>query len=117
MSKEAMQLALDVLESIHIYGCDTLSGRADGGVEDREWYREGVNEMAFRARCGIEAIKEALAQPEQEPVNKDKIREIFLRNGFTVKDGETDLKQYVYDAAIELLRLAQLEQDLETKIS
>jgi hypothetical protein len=31
------------------------------------------------------------------------IREIFLKNGFTIKDGQTDLKEYVYDAAFALL--------------
>jgi hypothetical protein len=32
-----------------------------------------------------------------------RIREIFLANGFTVKDGQTDLKPYVYKAAYALL--------------
>ena len=31
------------------------------------------------------------------------IRQIFLKNGFTIKEGQTDLKEYVYDAAFELL--------------
>jgi hypothetical protein len=35
-------------------------------------------------------------------VTKDQIREVFLRNGFTIKEGHTDLKPYVYDAANEL---------------
>jgi hypothetical protein len=39
---------------------------------------------------------------------KDVIRAVFIENGFTVKEGQTDLKQYVYDAAIELLRRARL---------
>jgi hypothetical protein len=39
-------------------------------------------------------------------MTKDQIREVFLRNGFTVKEGQTDLKDYVYDAAEELLKLA-----------
>lgn len=34
---------------------------------------------------------------------KARIREIFLAAGFTVKEGQTDLKQYVYDAAYALL--------------
>lgn len=34
------------------------------------------------------------------------IRDVFLANGFTVKEGQTDLKQYVYDAAEALLALA-----------
>lgn len=36
-------------------------------------------------------------------MTKDKIREIFMKHGFTVKEGQTDLKDYVYKAAEELL--------------
>ena len=32
-----------------------------------------------------------------------RIREIFLANGFTIKEGQTDLKPYVYQAAHALL--------------
>ena len=67
MKDEALKLALEALEGIQRYGLDTLSGRVDG-PDDREWQRAGVNEMTKRARLGITAIKEALAQPEQEPV-------------------------------------------------
>ena len=42
-------------------------------------------------------------------MNRDKIREIFLKNGFTVKEGQTDLKEYVYQAAEELLAEAVAE--------
>lgn len=45
---------LDALQSIRRYGLDTLSGRADGGVDDRQWQREAVNEMTRRARIAIE---------------------------------------------------------------
>jgi len=45
-------------------------------------------------------------------MKKDQIREIFLRNGFTIKEGQTDLKDYVYSAANELLA-AQLEKAQE----
>lgn len=37
-------------------------------------------------------------------LSKSQIREIFLANGFTIKEGESDLKQYVYDAATALLK-------------
>lgn len=36
-------------------------------------------------------------------LTKDQIREIFLANGFTVKEGQSDLKDYVYAAAYALL--------------
>lgn len=40
---------------------------------------------------------------EQGHLVKDQIREILLANGFTIKDGESDLKPYVYAAARALL--------------
>jgi hypothetical protein len=53
MTKEALKLALEALES-----CDAAH-ITDGG---RQWYDEKLVDKA------ITAIKEALAQPEQEPV-------------------------------------------------
>jgi hypothetical protein len=40
-------------------------------------------------------------------LDRDRIREIFMAHGFTVKEGRADLKQYVYDAADALLRAAR----------
>lgn len=53
---------------------------------------------ALRAR--IEAAE------KQEPASKDLIRDVFLRNGFTIKEGCDDLKDYVFNAAFELLSVA-----------
>lgn len=39
-------------------------------------------------------------------VTRDQIREVFMRCGFTIKEGQTDLKQYVYDAIIAMLAAA-----------
>ncbi|KPB28451.1 hypothetical protein [Pseudomonas amygdali] len=39
------------------------------------------------------------------------VREVFLRNGFTIKEGQTDLKPYVYAAAKELTAPLQAEID------
>jgi hypothetical protein len=36
-------------------------------------------------------------------MDRAKIREIFMAHGFTVKEGQTDLKEYVYEAAEALL--------------
>lgn len=36
-------------------------------------------------------------------MTKDQIRAIFMANGFTIKEGQTDLKEYVYVAAEALL--------------
>lgn len=44
------------------------------------------------------------------PLTRDQIREVFMAHGFTVKEGHTDLKQYVYDAAYALLKLVAAPQ-------
>lgn len=41
---------------------------------------------------------------------KDQIRKILLENGFTIKDGQTDLKPYVYQAAAALLAAAKEDE-------
>lgn len=41
--------------------------------------------------------------PVLKPVDKSVIREVFMRNGFTIKEGHHDLKDYVFSAAFELL--------------
>lgn len=43
-------------------------------------------------------------------MGRAQIREIFMRNGFTIKDGQADLKDYVYSAAEELVRAALAAQ-------
>lgn len=44
----------------------------------------------------------------------DEIRELFLANGFTIKEGQTDLKPYVYQAARALLSKAASAQATPT---
>lgn len=39
-------------------------------------------------------------------LSRDTIREVFMAHGFTVKEGQTDLKPYVYDAADALVARA-----------
>lgn len=39
----------------------------------------------------------------KEPIlSREEVRAIFMSHGFTIKEGQTDLKQYVYDAAAAL---------------
>lgn len=42
---------------------------------------------------------------KQAEVTDSMIREAFLANGFTIKDGHSDLKPYVYAAARAILAL------------
>lgn len=53
---------------------------------------------------------EAAPQPTPAPPSRDQIREVFMAHGFTIKEGQTDLKQYVYDAAHALLELGAAPQ-------
>ena len=53
------------------------------------------------------ALASLTAEPKE--ISKDIIREIFMRNGFTLKDGQSDLKDYVYASAHELLRLNAID--------
>lgn len=45
-----------------------------------------------------------------EPLTREQIREVFLAHGFTIKEGLTDLKPYVYDAAYALLDRAKAKE-------
>jgi uncharacterized coiled-coil protein SlyX len=57
----------------------------------------------YPARAALSATQPAQAA---QPVSRDVIRDVFLRNGFTIKDGCSDLKPYVYAAANALLEVA-----------
>lgn len=54
----------------------------------------------------------------KEQLSKNEIRGIFMRNGFTIKEGCDDLKDYVYAAAYDLLK-AQEERHrtIEARLS
>jgi hypothetical protein len=75
----------------------------------KKWRLDGQTVLAsdyaaLRAEnARLTAEMEALMQPVA--LTQDTIREVFLRNGFTIKEGHDDLKPYVYAAANELLQL------------
>ena len=67
---------------------------------------------ADHMRAYVDSDRAARAQADSQPaLDRDRIREIFMEHGFTVKEGQTDLKQYVYDAADALLRAARAPAD------
>lgn len=67
--------------------------------------REEANDMMATGRGEIYEVVPLYAtpQPAPAPLTRDQIREVFMAHGFTIKEGQTDLKQYVYDAAYALL--------------
>lgn len=50
---------------------------------------------------GYAFVEPVYRRPPRQPVrlSDEKIREIFISNGFTIKDGHSDLKSYVFNAA------------------
>lgn len=82
---------------------------------------QGASVLHLQPSCRLEADMDAAARwpahhkctplftrpaPGVPTLSKDQIREVFLSHGFTIKEGQTDLKPYVYDAAGALLKLA-----------
>lgn len=100
------QLLREALEEI------ALAGMSGTGQESEEamnaWHARQAWKFIGIAARALDAHKKALAQPAPgvPTLSKDQIREVFLSHGFTIKEGQTDLKPYVYDAADALLKLA-----------
>ena len=71
----------------------------------REWGFTD-DQMRAYARAAIEADRKRRGRPVNT-LSDAEIREVFLANGFTIKDGHDDLKPYVYDAARAALTLQE----------
>lgn len=74
-------------------------------------FLEGVN-ISPEDRRMLERVGSIAAQPTPEPValpgrDDDLIRAVCLKHGYTVKEGQTDLKPYVFAAARELMQAAR----------
>jgi hypothetical protein len=72
-----------------------------------KWLRDGVREPGKLIGLGdyIDLYAElthpspaAAVQPPVLPLTEEEMRAIFLAHGFTIKEGHTDLKPYVYAA-------------------
>jgi hypothetical protein len=50
-------------------------------------------------------------------MTKDQIRTVFMQRGFTIKEGQSDLKDYVYEAADDLIRLVREEEAARRTVS
>jgi len=78
-------------------------------IEIRRWKAatEAVPDRKYMVALMEISLAALTAEPKE--ISKDIIREIFMRNGFTIKDGQSDLKDYVYASAYELLRLNAID--------
>ena len=86
------------------------------GPDDFSMVAEDAERVAEIARSAINADRAMRAQAAPgaaQPaamLTRAQIRDVFLSNGFTIKEGQTDLKEYVYEAAYALLALAAAPQ-------
>jgi hypothetical protein len=101
-----MQVANKVREACEEYGYDC--GFVDiAPIVDRYATQPPAQP---RCACGdsftVDAMCANCIAAAQPPAvaDRDAIRRVFMAHGFTIKDGQTDLKPYVYEAAEALLR-------------
>lgn len=57
----------------------------------------------YQQKLADDVVSELIGTPRREPLTHGEIRDVFLRSGFTIKEGQPDLKSYVYVAAYALL--------------
>ena len=80
---------------------NTFSEHAPSKEIADKWLDEAVE------HTGAYPLYAAPPAPVSVNITRDQIREIFMRNGFTIKDDQTDLKDYVYAAAGELISFSR----------
>ncbi len=67
---------------------------------------EHAGSQSLRERISREVVDTlAVSAAPQGYVSNDEIRAVLIRNGYTIKEGCTDLKPYVYDGARAVLAL------------
>lgn len=64
------------------------------------------DELARQCREAVATAEESLVVGRPVEVTDDTIRRVFMAHGFTIKEGQTDLKPYVFQAARALLAAA-----------
>lgn len=77
----------------------------------RQPYGDPLNHADIEAAKKFNLALDEVARLNSSPVSagddRETIRAVFLRNGFTIKEGQADLKPYVYAAADELMSIAR----------
>lgn len=72
-----------------------------------EWRPFEVPTVGVAERIGLPVPSAAILAPG---MSNDTIRAAFLATGFTIKEGETDLRPYVYEAARLLLAIKAIDE-------
>lgn len=114
-----LELARIALESLEAEPAEwrvvfRLDGQPGSDFEKTFENQARMNEIiSLHERAGFSASITPLYTAPPAPVSvnitRDQIRDIFMSNGFTIKDGQTDLKDYVYAAADELVSLLKTQ--------
>lgn len=78
---------------------DVMMALAEAVFDECVEYADGT-----RFTVNLDAIVDRYAAQPPAVADRDAIRRIFMAHGFTIKEGQTDLKPYVYEAAEALLR-------------
>lgn len=80
---------------------------------------EHAGSQSLRERISREVVDTlAVSAAPQGYVSNDEIRAVLIRNGYTIKEGCTDLKPYVYDGARAVLALLDAtRRDMDHRLS
>ena len=95
----------DIAKLRHLY-----ANLKNGGVRDAAQAKRIADGLLAPIIERLELYQAAPKAAPGESLTRDQIREVFMAHGFTVKEGQTDLKQYVYDAAYALLAMGSAPQ-------
>ena len=75
--------------------------------EDASGYYFELEEFDLFIQRLMEEVVRLNSSTDSAGDDRETIRAVFLRNGFTIKEGQADLKPYVYAAAGELMSIAR----------
>jgi hypothetical protein len=89
-----------------VYQVDAGNGWRDVQKFDYDLYVEHSDGSIKTRTLYAAPVPQEAEQAAPAAVTDADIRKVFLKNGFTIKEGQADLKPYVYVAAYELLSLA-----------
>lgn len=95
---------------VHDFVFVSEDGKPIGIAARRNNRATGQRRRRFLLRPAAQEVEKP-----QVAVSDDLIREVFLANGFTIKEGQSDLKPYVYAAARALLAKATAEQPADER--
>lgn len=84
-----------------------LKAQPSGVVLPEPDIRTGRGYPAYSVALVTKLFARLNSSPVSAGDDRETIRAVFLRNGFTIKEGQADLKPYVYAAADELMSIAR----------